>query len=127
MSGCVDLIGRPYCLGADGTGDDGAIDCIHMVYVALDDMGIPTPAFNAGWYEAPRRQIARDLLTWGRRIPKASYDGDILLLQQDRPIFAVVWSQGAIYISPRPEQVAWCRIEVLPTYHAFRCCHLNVN
>ena len=66
MSGCVDLIGRPYRLGADGTGVDGAIDCIHMVYVALDDMGIPTQAFQASWYEAPRRQIARDLLTWGR-------------------------------------------------------------
>jgi hypothetical protein len=127
MSGCVDLIGRPYRLGADGTGDDRAIDCIHMVYVALDDMGIPTPAFNAGWYEAPRRQIARDLLTWGRRIPKASYDGDILLLRQDRPIFAIAWSQGALYINMALNKVAWCRMEVLPIYHAFRCCRLNVS
>ena len=127
MYGCADLIGKPYRLGADGTDDDGAIDCIHMVYVALHDMGIPTPAFQASWYEAPRRQIARDLLTWGRRIPKASYDGDILLLQQDQPIFAVVWSQGALYINPTTERVAWCHIEALLTYHAFRCCHLNVS
>jgi hypothetical protein len=127
MSGCVDLIGRPYRLGADGTGADGAIDCIHMVYVALDDMGIPTPAFNAGWYEAPRRQIARDLLTWGRRIPKGSYDGDILLLQQDQTAFAVAWSQGILYINNRLQKVAWSLPEVAGSCYAFRCCHLNLN
>ena len=127
MYGCADLIGKPYRLGADGSDSDGAIDCIHMVYAAQNDMGIVMPSFKASWYEASRREIARDLLRWGRRIPKASYDGDILLLQQDRPIFAVAWSQGALYISPKPEQVAWCRIEVLPTYHAFRCSHLNVS
>jgi hypothetical protein len=127
MSGCADLIGRPYRLGADGTDADGAIDCIHMVYAALDDMGIATPTFNPDWYEASRRQIARDLLGWGRRIPKASYDGDVLLLQQDRPTFAVVWSQGTLYINPALEKVAWCRIEALLTYHAFRCCHLSAS
>jgi hypothetical protein len=127
MSGCVDLIGRPYRLGADGTSDDGAIDCIHMVYVALHDIGIPTPAFNASWYEAPRRQIARDLLTWGRRIPKASYDGDILLLQQDQTAFAVAWSQGILYINNRLQKVAWALPEVAGSCYAFRCCHLNVS
>jgi hypothetical protein len=125
MSGCVDLIGRPYRLGADGTDDDGAIDCIHMVYFALDDMGIPTPEFDLHWYKASKYEIAKSLLRWGRRIPKASYNGDVLLLRQDRPIFAVAWSQGALYVNPTTEKVAWCRIEALLTYHAFRCCHLS--
>jgi hypothetical protein len=127
MYGCVDLIGKPYRLGADGSDSDGAIDCIHMVYAALQDMGIPTPAFKASWYEATRRQIARDLLTWGRRIPKASYDGDILLLRQEHTIFAVAWSQGVLYINPVLEQVAWCRLEALLTYHAFRCSRSSVS
>lgn len=127
MSGCVDLIGRPYRLGADGADNDGAIDCIHMVYAALADMGIPTPVFKVSWYDASRRQIARDLLTWGRRIPNAVYDGDVLLLRQDRPVFAIAWSQGALYVNMALEKVAWCRTEVLPTYHAFRSCHLSVN
>ena len=125
MFGCVDLIGRPYRLGADGTGADGAIDCINMVYAAQNDMDVVMPPFKVSWYEASRRQIARDLLAWGRRIPKASYDGDILLLRQDQPAFAVAWSQGALYVNPITEKVAWCRIEALLTYHAFRCCHLS--
>lgn len=124
---CSDLIGKPYRLGADGSSADGAVDCIHMVYIALRDMAIPTPTFNVQWYNASKRQIARDLLTWGRRIRDAGYDGDTLLLQQDRPVFAVVWSQGALYINPIIERVAWCRIEALPTYHAFRCCHSSVS
>ena len=127
MYACADLIGRPYRLGADGTGADRAVDCIHMVYIALRAMAIPTPAFNEHWYEASKLRVARDLLTWGRRIPNAGYDGDVLLLQQERPVFAVVWSQGVLCINPTTKRVAWCRIEALQTYHAFRCCRLNVS
>ena len=46
----IDLIGRPYRLGADGTGADGAIDCIHLVYVVLERLNIPTPDFKDDWY-----------------------------------------------------------------------------
>ena len=41
-SSCTELIGMPYRLG----GGDGHIDCIQMVYVALDHMDIPTPNFD---------------------------------------------------------------------------------
>ena len=123
MSGCVDLLGRPYRLGADGS--DGAIDCIHMVYVALADIGIPTPTFNQHWYSASWRMIARDLLLWGKRVPKAAYDGDIILLKQDRKAFAVVWSQGAFYVNEKMAKVTWCRLEALPDHYAFRYCPTN--
>lgn len=120
MYGCDDLIGKSYCLGADGS--DGAIDCIHMVYTALADCGIPTPAFKPGWYDASWRSIARDLLAWGRRVPQATYDGDVLLLKQDRKAFAVAWSQGVLYINEQTQKVAWCRIEQVSDYYAFRYC-----
>jgi hypothetical protein len=125
MSGCADLIGRPYRLGADGTGADGAIDCIHMVYVALADIGIPTPMFNPNWYEASWRAITRDLLLWGKRVSKAAYDGDIILLKQDRRAFAVAWSQGAFYVNEQQAKVTWCRLEALPDHYAFRYCPTN--
>ena len=127
MFGCVDLIGKPYRLGADGTEADGAIDCIHMVYAAQNDMNVVMPPFKASWYEASKREIARDLLNWGRRIPKASYDGDILLLRQDQPAFAVAWSQGILYINNRLQKVAWALPEMAGSCYVFRCSRLNVN
>ena len=58
----IDLIGRPYRLGANGTGADGAIDCIHLVYVVLERRNIPTPVFKDDWYNQSVRQYGRDLL-----------------------------------------------------------------
>jgi hypothetical protein len=127
MFGCADLIGRPYRLGADGTDADGAIDCIHMVYAAQKDMNVVMPTFKTSWYEASRREIARDLLAWGRRIPKASYDGDILLLQQDQMAFAVAWSQGILYINNHLQKVAWSLPKAVGNCYVFRCYHLNVS
>jgi len=66
MSDCADLIGLHFRLGADGT--NGEIDCIHLVYTVLDRCQIPAPPFNSAWYEASWRMIARDLLSWGKRV-----------------------------------------------------------
>jgi hypothetical protein len=125
MYGCADLIGMRYRLGADGAGRE--IDCINMVYVALCDMQISTPPFKQSWYSASWRAIARDLLTWGRRIERPVYDGDVILLNQDRVAFAVAWSQGALYINQQMEKVSWCPLIALPPSIAFRCCHTSVS
>jgi hypothetical protein len=127
MSGCVELIGKPYRWGADGRGSDGAIDCIHLVYAVLSELDIPTPAFNPAWYSASHRRVARDLLHWGRRISEPRYDGDVLLLLQDRMAFAVAWSQGILYINRFTQRVAWSLPEMVGECYAFRCCHLNAN
>ena len=114
----IDLIGRPYRLGADGTGDE--IDCIHLVYVVLDRLNIETPPFDPGWYTASQFRIARDLLAWGRRIKAPAYDGDVALLPQEAAAFAVTWQNGLLYINRRLHQVAWCPIGAVPTCPCFR-------
>ena len=116
----IDLIGRPYRLGADGTGADGAIDCIHLVYVVLERMNIPTPKFKNDWYNQSVRQYGRDLLKWGSRIDQPGYDGDVLLLDQGDPVFAVVWSRGCLYINRHLKAVAWCPIGTLSSRYYFR-------
>ena len=116
----IDLIGRPYRLGADGTGADGAIDCIHLVYVVLERMNIPTPKFKDDWYNQSVRQYGRDLLKWGSRIDQPGYDGDVLLLDQGDPVFAVVWSRGCLYINRHLKAVAWCPIGTLSNKCCFR-------
>ena len=116
----IDLIGRPYRLGADGTGADGAIDCIHLVYVVLERLNIPTPKFKDEWYNQSVRQYGRDLLKWGSRIDQPGYDGDVLLLDQGDPVFAVVWSRGCLYINRHLKAVAWCPIDGVSNSHSFR-------
>ena len=116
----IDLIGRPYRLGADGTGADGAIDCIHLVYVVLERMNISTPEFKDDWYNQSVRQYGRDLLKWGSRIDQPGYDGDVLLLDQGDPVFAVVWSRGCLYINRHLKAVAWCPIGTLSSRYYFR-------
>jgi hypothetical protein len=116
----IDLIGRPYRLGADGTDADGAIDCIHLVYNVLDRLGIATPDFKASWYDNNWRAISRDLLCWGRRIKMAEYDGDVLVLPQANATFAVTWSNGCLYVNQHLMAVAWCPIGKLSCSHCFR-------
>ena len=116
----IDLIGRPYRLGANGTGADGAIDCIHLVYVVQERLGIPMPAFKDEWYGQSIRQYGRDLLKWGSRIDEPGYDGDMLLLDQGDPVFAVVWSRGCLYINRHLKAVAWCPIGTLSSRYCFR-------
>ena len=116
----IDLIGRPYRLGANGTGADGAIDCIHLVYVVQERLGIPMPPFKDEWYGQSIRQYGRDLLKWGSRIDQPGYDGDMLLLDQGDPVFAVVWSRGCLYINRHLKAVAWCPIGTLSSRYYFR-------
>ena len=116
----IDLIGRPYRLGANGTGADGAIDCIHLVYVVQERLGIPMPPFKDEWYGQSIRQYGRDLLKWGSRIDQPGYDGDMLLLDQGNPVFAVVWSRGCLYINRHLKAVAWCPIGEVSSSHCFR-------
>lgn len=118
MSDCGDLIGLRYRLGADGT--NGEIDCINLVYEVLRRCQIPAPEFKAEWYEASWRTIARDLLTWGRRVPHAAYDGDVLLLKQNARAFAITWQRGILYINRQTERVNWCSPAVITAYHCFR-------
>ena len=116
----IDLIGRPYRLGANGAGADGAIDCIHLVYVVQERLGIPMPPFKDEWYGQSIRQYGRDLLKWGSRIDQPGYDGDVLLLDQGDPVFAVVWSRGCLYINRHLKAVAWCPIGTLSSRYCFR-------
>lgn len=116
----IDLIGRPYRLGADGTDNDRAIDCIHLVYIVLERMGIETPEFDNSWYEENWRQISRALLKWGNRVDKPLYDGDILVLPQASATFAVTWSRGCLYVNQHSMAVAWCPIGKIAHQHCFR-------
>lgn len=118
MYDCSDLIGLRYRLGADGT--NGEIDCIHLVYAVLRRLQIETPQFNSSWYQASWREIARDLLGWGKRVCHPSYDGDVLLLMQDTPAFAVAWQNGILYICRKTEKVNWCLPAALDNCHCFR-------
>ena len=117
-SDCSDLIGRPYLLGANGSGPE--IDCIHLCYEALRRMGIKTPTFKQSWYKASRMEVCRDLLAWGFRVRRAEYDGDILLLPQHSWAFAVTWQNGGLYIHPQTKMVMWSLVQAFTTYHCFR-------
>lgn len=116
----IDLIGRPYRLGADGTDTDGAIDCIHLVYITLERMGIVTPEFDPTWYNNNKIQILRALCRWGDRVKCPQYDGDVLLLPQTVATFAVSWNQGCLYINQHLKAVAWCRLEHIQISRCFR-------
>ncbi len=116
----MDLIGRPYRYGADGTDLDGALDCIHLVYTVLERLGIQTPPFNPAWYTSSKAAIARSLLQWGDRIDCPAYDGDIAVLLQTPTAFSVTWQTGIFHINKHLDQVAWCPIGTLQTCHCFR-------
>ena len=118
MCDCSDLIGLRYRLGADGSG--GEIDCIHLVYVVLERLGIGTPELQPDWYTASWRTIARALLTWGKAVNQAEYDGDVLLLMQDTKAFAVTWQTGILYINSQLGRVAWCPTSSITNYRCFR-------
>ena len=117
-SDCSDLIGRPYRLGADGSGDE--IDCIHLIYTVLARLDIATPPFNPDWYTASKRLVVRDLLGWGRRIARPEYDGDILLLRESNWAFAVTWQTGILYINSYLGKVSWAPPHVFISPICFR-------
>lgn len=116
----IDLIGRPYRWGADGTDPDGALDCINLVFTVLDRLGLERPQRRQDWYDGKRYAIGRDLLSWCRQVEQLEYDGDVLLLPQTTTAFAVYWSRGCLYINQQLKAVAWCPIDRLPTCRYFR-------
>ena len=120
MSACSELIGRPYRHGADGTDPDGALDCIHLVLEVHRRLGLPTAPINPAWYNGSQVRIARDLLTWCRRVEAATYDGDVLLGMQSSIAFSVFWNQGCLYINQHLKAVAWCPITVIGKHRCFR-------
>ena len=120
MSDCSDLIGRPYRLGADGSGSDGAIDCIHLCYTAFDRLGINAPPFNHAWYDGDRRLILRELYGSFVRIHNDYTDGDLLLIPQNPWAFAVIWSQGVLYIEPVLEKVQWSSLRMFTKARYYR-------
>jgi hypothetical protein len=113
----------PYRLG----GGEGHIDCIQLVYLALQCMEIPTPPFNEDWYGMHRRGYLRDLLTWGNRVAGPVYDGDVLLLAGQRPMFGVVWELGALHISEMRNAVGWCPMDQLKTHWIVRYSPTSKN
>lgn len=114
----IEIIGKRYELGADGS--DDAIDCIHLVYAVLADLGITAPVFKPSWYDAGPHTILRDLLRWGKRVDSPLYDGDVVLLHQTPAAFAVTWQTGLLYINQDLKAVAWCPIGTLPIRYCFR-------
>ena len=118
MSGCADLIGMPYRLGADGS--DGHIDCIHLCYEVWSELGIKAPPFKQSWYEASKWEVSRDLLNWGFRVKKPEYDGDILLLPQQSWAFAVTWQTGILYVHRMSEKVKLSSCRLFAPYYFFR-------
>jgi hypothetical protein len=116
---CNDLIGRPYRIGANGSGAE--IDCIHLVYEVLRRLDIATPPLDPAWYEGGSgRTIARALLDWGKRVDKPSYDGDVLLIRQPGWAFAVTWQTGILYINRNLNKVAWSPSAMFHGHHCFR-------
>ena len=107
---CFDLLGMPYRLGADGS--DGEIDCIHLVYKALEDMGIEPPPFDSGWYESDWRPIARVILKWGNRIERPQYDVDVVIDPTTKHAFGVVWQGGLLAIGDLSHRVQWFPLSV---------------
>ena len=114
------LIGKPYRLGADGSGPDGAIDCIQLVYRVLEAVDVNRPEFDPHWYEASTRKVMQDLNAWGHRIDRPEYDGDILLYKQPHWAFGVAWEQGCLYINPNLNQVAWTSLHAFSTGRFYR-------
>ena len=68
----------------------------------------------------PTKAVLRDLLAWGCRVPQPVYDGDVVLIPQDRWAFAVTWEQGILHINRLSERVAWCPLANLTGAHCFR-------
>lgn len=119
MSDCSKLIGLRYRFGA--TGEDGEIDCIHLVYTALRYMGIEPPPFRDEWYTTSSGiSIARDLFSYCTKVDRPQYDGDVVLLPQNNWSFGIVWHTGLLYIHPGLEQVAWCPLDNLKKCRCFR-------
>ncbi len=118
MSDCSDLIGLNFRRGADGS--NGEIDCIHLCYTVLKRLDIDTPPFDTSWYEASKLTIFRDLYSWGVRIDKPAYDGDIILIPAKGWTFAVSWQKGILYCNQFTGKVNWSLAQSFKKLYCFR-------
>ncbi len=100
----------PYRLG--GTGSDNTIDCINLVYRVLECLEIETPEFDFNWYNASGFKIMRDFRRWGVPVAEPSYNGDTVLLTNDRIAFGVVWDRGLLTVSEATKAVIWHPLSV---------------
>jgi len=116
----IDLIGRPYQLGARGGESDRAIDCIHLVFAVHDRLGLWHPPTNPAWYGENKMLVGRDILKTWRRIEEPVYDGDVLMTAHPRVAFSVFWDQGCLYINQHLQAVAWCPLGMIQYTHCFR-------
>jgi len=125
MSGCESYLGRPYQLGACGSA--GEIDCIHLCYGVLEELGIPAPDFDWSWYEASPRIVMRAIQGWGKRIADPAYDGDISLVPSEaqRWAFAVTWQNGILHINQATQAVHWLPRHLVPVKRSYRYCPLS--
>ena len=116
------LIGMEYQLGADGT--DRKIDCIHLCYTVLEELGIPTPEFKDSWYAIDSREILRDLALWGVRVEAPRYNGDVLILNDSETgwAFGVVWQNGLLLINRLTNQVNWFPFNAVLPLRVYRYC-----
>lgn len=115
----LDLLGRPYELGADGTGADGAIDCIHLVYHVRQHLELDSPPFDEAWYSASKTTVLRALLGWGVRVQSPTYDGTVALVPQNSWAFGVTWMQGVMTIHSISRRVVWTPTAALQSAHYF--------
>ena len=121
---CSDLIGMPYRLGGDGS--DGTIDCINLVYIALQEQGIPTPKFDPAWYEQSWRTYLRDLLRWGENVSDP-YNGDVLWQPGEGPVFAAIWQDGILHINRARKSAHWLPVGTAGLMSNFRCFRMKEN
>lgn len=115
---CDHLIGLKYKHGADGKNSE--IDCISLVYRALEALDFTPPPFKVDWYNMGPRAVLRELETYAARIDRAVYDGDIALLAGSWPAFGVTWQNGILYINNELQRSDWKPVQSLSIRRSYR-------
>lgn len=115
---CDHLIGLNYKRGADGT--NGEIDCISLVFRALEALDFVPPPFKVEWYGMGPRGVLRELDAYAARVGQATYDGDIALLAGSWPAFGVTWQNGILYINHQLQRSDWKPVPSLSIRRSYR-------
>jgi hypothetical protein len=113
---CSQLIGKEYSYGENGE----KVDCISLVFQALDIMGIENPGVQKCWYTMSIREIFGQVSIYAHWVDEPTYDGDIVLLASDPLAFGVVWKAGILYINQTIMKVDWKPVSYLSIRRCFR-------
>ena len=113
---CSQLIGKEYSYGENGE----KVDCISLVFQALDIMGIKNPGVQKCWYSMSIREIFGQVSIYAYWVDEPTYDGDIVLLASDPLAFGVVWKAGILYINRTIMKVDWKPKSYLSIRRCFR-------